>query len=101
MKSAATKHANAHLAGPMVYGAAYWRESDDTTIRKLGFNDSKALTHAKRSTLLTRLQGEGSRIGYVVHSISAREIGANMLRRHPYSLNALSFDSAEGMVRAV
>ena len=37
----------------------------------------------------------------MIHSISAREIGASMRRRHPYSLNAMSFDSAEGMVRAV
>jgi ribonuclease HII len=43
-------------------------------------SDSKALTAAKRSELFSALKACG-KIGYVVHSISAAEISAKMLRK--------------------
>jgi ribonuclease HII len=42
--------------------------------------DSKALTAAKRSELFSALKA-CNRIGWVVHSISAAEISAKMMRK--------------------
>lgn len=61
--------------------------------------DSKALSAEKRAGLFKGLKACG-RVGYILKSISAAEISACMLRRHPYSLNAQSHDAAMQLVQA-
>lgn len=60
--------------------------------------DSKALTAEKRERLFKRLK-ETKRIGWTVASIPATEISHKMLRRQPYSLNAISHDCAIELVK--
>jgi ribonuclease HII len=63
--------------------------------------DSKVLTPQKREALFAKMNEPGGRIGYVVHSTSAAEISAAMLRVSPISLNVLSHDAAADMLEAV
>lgn len=85
------------VLGPMLYGAAYWPVSENEEITALGFDDSKALTAEKREGLFKGLK-ETNRIGWTVASIPPDEISAKMLRRTPYSLNAISHDCAIAMI---
>jgi ribonuclease H len=88
------------ILGPMVYGTAYWAEADESDMAALGFNDSKQLTEQRRDALFARMDTCG-RVGWMTHSLTAREIAAAMLRRSPVSLNALSHDAAMLMIEAV
>jgi ribonuclease H2 subunit A len=88
------------VLGPMVYGCAYWPLSEDEEIKKFGFDDSKALTEARRESLFDKMQACG-RIGWVTISIGADDISHKMLRRVPVSLNAISHDAAADLVRRV
>ena len=80
------------VLGPLVYGAAYWpvAENDELSDAKkgYGFDDSKQLAEGVREKLYAKLQ-KCNRIGYLLASIPAEEISAKMLRRLPYSLNAM------------
>jgi ribonuclease H2 subunit A len=88
------------LLGPMVYGAAYWPADEEEAIARYGFDDSKALSAARREELFARMRDCG-RLGFVTHSLTAREISAEMLRRSPVSLNVLSHDAAIEMLERV
>jgi ribonuclease H2 subunit A len=71
-----------------------------TSREPLRLADSKALTDVKRRALYKALQTNGE-IGYVVITIPAESISEKMLRRSPVSLNAISHDTAEQLVRIV
>lgn len=86
--------------GPMIYACAFWPAADDARISRMGFDDSKAITNEKRRSLFSSLQRCGE-VGYVIVSISSEDISARMLRRTPVSLNAISHDTAEQLVRTV
>ena len=88
------------MLGPMVYGAAYWPIAEDDDIKRMGFDDSKVLSEARREGLFEKMRTCG-RIGYVTIAIPARDISYKMLRRVPYSLNAISHDAAIDLVRIV
>ena len=61
------------VMGPMVYGGAYWAIEDDATAISYGFDDSKALSEAKREKLFDKMHTCGI-VGYVTISIPADEI---------------------------
>ena len=61
------------VLGPMTYGAAYWAESINAEMVALNFDDSKAMTEAKRAGLFERLKKE-TRIGWMVKLISAEVV---------------------------
>lgn len=87
--------------GPMVYGSAFCAVEDEPRLRKMGFNDSKQLTEAKRDQLWADLQKVGF-IGWRIRVLEAKEISEGMLRRHQkYNLNAMSHDAAIGLVQGV
>ena len=87
--------------GPMVYGSAFFAVEDEQRVRKMGFNDSKQLTEAKRDQLWAELQ-ECKFIGWNIRVLDAKFISEGMLRRHQkYNLNAMSHDAAIGLVRGV
>ena len=75
----------------MVYSAAYWAKSKNDKISHLAFDgisvviewllDSKKLTPEKRETLLHTIDSNDS-IGYVIRTLSAKEISANMLQTY-------------------
>ncbi|KAJ1456337.1 ribonuclease H-like domain-containing protein, partial [Pelagophyceae sp. CCMP2097] len=73
---------------------------DDADIAALGFDDSKALTHAKRVALFDGLRKE-ARIGWAVNMISAKRLSRLMLQRQPVSLSQISFDATVELIAAV
>ena len=89
------------VLGPMTYGCAYWPVAMNEELSAKGFDDSKALTEAKREELYHKVMEHSAQVGWVLRVLHASEISAKMLRRTPYSLNAMSHDAAIEMVRAV
>ncbi|KAJ1449648.1 ribonuclease H-like domain-containing protein, partial [Pelagophyceae sp. CCMP2097] len=88
------------VLGAMTFGVAFWSLDDDADIAALGFDDSKALTHAKRVALFDGLRKE-ARIGWAVNMISAKRLSRLMLQRQPVSLNQISFDATVELIAAV
>jgi len=88
------------VIGPMTYGAAFWQIASDEICEKKGFDDSKALDHAKRKKLF-KLMEDTPEVGYVVRCLHASEISRKMLRPSAYNLNEMSHDTAIDMIRAV
>ena len=87
--------------GPMVYGSAFCAVEDEDKLRKMGFNDSKQLTEAKRESLWQEMQGLDF-IGWKIRSLEAPEISEGMLRRHQkYNLNAMAHDATIAMIHWV
>ena len=87
--------------GPTVYGSAFCAVDDVDKLRKMGFNDSKQLTEAKRESLWQEMQ-DLNFIGWKIRSLEATEISEGMLRRHQkYNLNAMAHDATIGMVQWV
>ena len=60
--------------------------------------DSKQLTAEKREHLLGDIQAADS-IGYVIRTLSPKEISANMLQTKPFNLNEMSHKAAMDMIR--
>ena len=88
------------MLGPMIYCAAYWAESDDEAISKLGYDDSKALSAAKREKYALGIEAD-ARIGFACRLVSSKEISQKMTRRCPVSLNVIAFDATVDAVQAI
>ncbi len=82
-----------------MYGAAWCPESRKDDLAKLGFADSKQLTAETRTKLLAALKGSDY-IGWIADVISPETMSAKMTRRYKYNLNAISHDSAIGMIQS-
>ncbi|KAG6040047.1 hypothetical protein E4U41_001565 [Claviceps citrina] len=95
------------VLGPMVYGVFYLPlPLSDPLLRETHhFDDSKVLTPAVRSSLMRTLCTPGSDLhsscGWATTSLSARDIGANMLRPSAYNLNAQAMDTTVDLIRGV
>jgi ribonuclease H2 subunit A len=87
--------------GPMTYGCAFWPVSLASSMEVKGFDDSKALTHKTRRSLLTKMENTPE-LGYLVRCLQSDEISRNMFRTpKPYNLNDMSHDAAMDMIRRV
>ncbi|KAJ1338259.1 ribonuclease H2 subunit A [Microdochium nivale] len=96
------------VLGPMVYGVFYLplTLSDSLLKDTHHFDDSKVLQPAVRSSLMRTLCEEGSDLhtscGWAIASLSARDIGANMLRPVAmYNLNAQAQDATVSLIQGV
>ncbi|KAG6003720.1 hypothetical protein E4U21_001773 [Claviceps maximensis] len=95
------------VLGPMVYGVFYLPIplSDPLLRQTHHFDDSKVLTPAVRSSLMQTLCTPGSDLhsscGWATTSLSARDIGANMLRPSTYNLNAQAMDTTIDLIRGI
>jgi ribonuclease H2 subunit A len=98
------------VLGPMVYGIFYLPlELSDPLLKETHhFDDSKVLTPAVRSSLMEKLCTSSTDLhtscGWATSSLSARDIGANMLRpAHVagYNLNAQAFDATVSLIQGV
>ncbi|ETS78869.1 Ribonuclease H2 subunit A [Pestalotiopsis fici W106-1] len=97
------------VLGPMVYGVFYLPLplSDPLLKTTHHFDDSKVLTPAVRSDLMQTLCTSGSDLhtscGWATSSLSARDIGAGMLRPGAamYNLNAQAMDATISLIRGV
>ncbi|CAM1504165.1 Fc.00g017560.m01.CDS01 [Cosmosporella sp. VM-42] len=96
------------VLGPMVYGVFYLpMPLSDPLLRETHhFDDSKVLTPAVRSSLMKTLCTQGSDLhdscGWATTAISARDIGANMLKPTTmYNLNAQAMDATMELIRTL
>ena len=86
------------VMGPMVYGAAFWPLSEQESIEKLGYDDSKALAEEQRESMFEGIKAH-PHIGYTICNLSAECISCSMLQEDPISLNRLSHDAAISMIQ--
>lgn len=96
------------VLGPMVYGIFYLPlPLSDPLLRETHhFDDSKVLTAAVRSDLMEKLCTESSDLhsscGWATTALSARDIGANMLKPAGiYNLNAQAMDATIDLIKGV
>ncbi|KAK0612813.1 ribonuclease H-like domain-containing protein [Bombardia bombarda] len=100
------------VLGPMVYGIFFLPLplSDPLLRTTHHFDDSKVLTPAVRSALMQTLCTPSTTellhtsCGWAISALSARDIGAGMLRPGPgaaYNLNAQAMDTTVALIQAV
>lgn len=96
------------VLGPMVYGIFYLPlPLSDPLLRETHhFDDSKVLTAAVRSDLMEKLCTQDSDLhsscGWATCALSARDIGANMLKpAGVYNLNAQAMDATIDLIKGV
>lgn len=96
------------VLGPMVYGLFYLPlPLSDPLLRKTHhFDDSKVLTPTVRSNLLEKLCTPETDLytqcGWAVEVMSARDIGANMMKpMGTYNLNAQAMDATIALIEGV
>jgi len=96
------------VLGPMVYGVFYLplTLSDSLLKDTHHFDDSKVLQPAVRSSLMRQLCTPETDLhdscGWATASLSARDIGANMLRPTAiYNLNAQAMDATVSLIQGV
>lgn len=86
------------VLGPMVYGCCAWPISSREEYSSLGFADSKVLSEAKRDSLYETLSSLPF-VHFRTCILSPEYISNSMLSRFKVSLNVISMDSAEQLVR--
>lgn len=95
------------VLGPMVYGVFYLPLAlSNTLLRQTHhFDDSKVLTPAVRASLMRDLCTPSTDLhascGWATACLSARDIGANMLRPDTYNLNAQAMDATVALISGV
>lgn len=96
------------VLGPMVYGLFYLPlELSDALLRNTHhFDDSKVLTPSVRSSLMEKLCTPSTDLfaqcGWAVEVMSARDIGANMMKPGgTYNLNAQAMDATVALIQGV
>ncbi|RWA09775.1 hypothetical protein EKO27_g5322 [Xylaria grammica] len=97
------------VLGPMVYGVFYLPIPQSEPLLKSThhFDDSKVLTPAVRSSLMESLCTADTDLhdtcGWAISSLSARDIGANMMRPAgaTYNLNAQAMDATAALIQGV
>lgn len=87
------------VLGPMVYGICFCPISKKDELKDLKVADSKTLTEAEREALFEKLDEAKSYIGWALQVLSPNTISTSMLQRTKYNLNALSHDTAIGLVQ--
>jgi ribonuclease H2 subunit A len=96
------------VIGPMVYGAFYLPIELHRSLlaNTYHFDDSKVLTPAVRARLMKAVCTSGNDLhnacGWAIKSLSARDIGAGMLKNGgAYNLNAQAMDATVEIIREV
>ncbi|KAK7110010.1 ribonuclease H2 subunit A-like [Littorina saxatilis] len=87
------------VLGPLVYGICFSPVAEKEKFKEMGFADSKTLTEEQRENIFTKISDNGDMMGWMVDILSPGYISRSMLRRAKYNLNALSHDSAIGLVK--
>jgi len=87
------------VLGPMVYGISFCPVSRNTDLKELGVDDSKQLTEEQRKKLLDKVLVNNDYIGWAIHLLSPSFISTSMNKRGKYNLNAMSHDTAIGLVK--
>ncbi|XP_066473447.1 ribonuclease H2 subunit A [Tiliqua scincoides] len=87
------------VLGPMVYGICYCPVAQQGDLEALKVADSKTLTEPQREQLFEQLDAANDFIGWALHILSPNFISTSMQRRVKYNLNALSHDTAIGLIQ--
>ncbi|KAG8805422.1 hypothetical protein FRC17_005525, partial [Serendipita sp. 399] len=88
--------------GPLVYGMAFCPVSFvEDRLSKMGFDDSKTLTHETRVQLLESLSSDPANLGWAVNVISPQAVSSGMLSRPPVNLNTQSQNATIELLRAL
>ncbi|KAM4749579.1 ribonuclease H2 subunit A [Rhinophrynus dorsalis] len=87
------------VLGPMVYGICYCPVSRKKDLEELKVADSKTLSEAEREKLFEKLNAASDFIGWALHILSPNVISTSMQQRAKYNLNALSHDTAIGLIQ--
>ncbi|XP_061472715.1 ribonuclease H2 subunit A isoform X1 [Rhineura floridana] len=87
------------VLGPMVYGICYCPAAQQGDLETLKVADSKTLTEAQREQLFEKLDASKDFVGWALHILSPNFISNSMQRRVKYNLNALSHDTAIGLIK--
>ncbi|KAM4675012.1 ribonuclease H2 subunit A [Discoglossus pictus] len=87
------------VLGPMVYGICYCPVSCKENLQGMKVADSKTLTEAEREKLFETLNATTDFIGWALHILSPNVISTSMQQRAKYNLNALSHDTAIGLIQ--
>ncbi|XP_017285986.1 ribonuclease H2 subunit A isoform X3 [Kryptolebias marmoratus] len=87
------------VLGPMVYGICFCPVSKKEELKDLKVADSKTLTEAERENLFQKLDEAKSFVGWALNILSPNVISTSMLQRTKYNLNALSHDTAIGLIQ--
>ena len=87
------------MLGPMSYGAAFCAVTYKPALARQAYADSKTLTEEKRDKLFEQMKKD-AQLGWLVDVISAEALSTKMLRKERYNLNAISYDSAFGLIQA-
>ncbi|CAL9700351.1 unnamed protein product [Knipowitschia caucasica] len=87
------------VLGPMVYGICFCPVSNKEDLKALKVADSKTLSEDERENLFEKLDEAKSFIGWALQILSPNTISTSMLQRTKYNLNALSHDTAIGLVQ--
>ena len=95
------------MPGPMVYSLAYFPVSLSKQMKSMEFADSKQLTEEKREEIFEKLisnhsskdSNELSNVGWFTKILSPNTISNGNFKRSKYNLNALSHDTAIGLIQ--
>ncbi|XP_060620925.2 ribonuclease H2 subunit A [Anolis sagrei] len=87
------------VLGPMVYGICYCPVARQGDLEAIKVADSKTLTEAQREQLFEKLDAAKDFVGWALHILSPNFISTSMQRRAKYNLNALSHDTAIGLIQ--
>ncbi|XP_069024183.1 ribonuclease H2 subunit A isoform X2 [Embiotoca jacksoni] len=83
----------------MVYGICFCPVSKKKELKDLKVADSKTLSEPERENLFQKLDEAKSSVGWAVQILSPNTISTSMLQRTKYNLNALSHDTAIGLIQ--
>ncbi|XP_044309962.1 ribonuclease H2 subunit A [Varanus komodoensis] len=87
------------VLGPMVYGICYCPVVRQGDLETMKVADSKTLTEIQREELFEKLDDAKDSVGWALHILSPNFISNSMQRRAKYNLNALSHDTAIGLIQ--
>nr|XP_056718336.1 ribonuclease H2 subunit A [Euleptes europaea] len=87
------------VLGPMVYGICYCPVTRQGDLETLKVADSKTLTEVQREQLFEQLNAAKDFVGWALHILSPNFISTSMQQRAKYNLNALSHDTAIGLIQ--
>ncbi|XP_032064408.1 ribonuclease H2 subunit A [Thamnophis elegans] len=87
------------VLGPMVYGICYCPVSRQRDLETLKVADSKTLTETQREELFEKIDAAKEYVGWALRILSPNFISTSMQRRMKYNLNALSHDTAIGLIQ--
>uniref|UniRef100_A0A8C9UNQ6 Ribonuclease n=1 Tax=Spermophilus dauricus TaxID=99837 RepID=A0A8C9UNQ6_SPEDA len=85
--------------GPMVYAICYCPLSRLADLEAMKVADSKTMSESDRDRLFAKMEENGDFVGWALDVLSPNLISTSMLGRVKYNLNALSHDTAAGLIQ--